>query len=384
MLHYQALFATIFGMLLSAASVADAEQPIELVAAFNLTGPEAVLDLPCYHGAELAVEQLNASGGVLGRPVKLVVVDTGSVLPATAELVTGALRKHPDVVAGIGFTYSSFVLAAGPVFQAAGLPFVTPGTTDPSLPTRIGDDIFLACYGDDAQAEAMAQYAYEQLKLRRVALWADDGTDYTKTVAKFFEDAFTALGGAVVRTDYPSDETDFAKLINAFKKSDPPFDAIYSASRPQSGEAQIEQCRAAGIDVPLLSGDGWDDPKIAELSKQHDLSDIYFTTHRFRGVESPEMKSFVAAYKTRFGHSPSNAFAPLGYDTINLIVAAIRQADSTDPADIRSALADITDFPGIAGPITYKDGSRVPIKLVEVIHVQDGKQTPVWQVTPTQ
>lgn len=359
-----------------------AKHPIPLVATFNLTGPDNVLDLACEHGAEVAVDEVNASGGVLGRPLKLIPVDTRSDDRAAHALAADALRAHPDAVAGLGYCYSSYVLEVGPAFENAGIPFVTPGATDSTLPERLGENVFLACYSDAAQAGAMADYAYNQLGLRRVALWADEQRDYTRTVAEHFEHSFTALGGTVRRWSYPSDAPTYAQLIDAFRHASPPFDAIYSASTPSEGETQIDQIRAAGIEAPLLSGDGWDDPKIVALSKRRAIGGLSFTTHHFLGVGTPAMRSFIEAYWRRFGAPPDNAFAPLGFDTVNLIADALRRAGTTDPAALRQALASTTNFPGIVGPITFPDGRHVPIKPVEVIRLDRGTQTPVWVVTP--
>jgi branched-chain amino acid transport system substrate-binding protein len=130
------------------AGFAHAAEPIVVIAAFNLTGPEAALDLPCYRGAELAAAKLNAAGGVIGRPLKLIPVDTASDPDSTAAKVRQALEAHPDAAAGIGFTDSTLALDAGRVLQTANIPFITPGATAPDLPQTVGSDMFLAAYGD--------------------------------------------------------------------------------------------------------------------------------------------------------------------------------------------------------------------------------------------
>jgi branched-chain amino acid transport system substrate-binding protein len=186
-----------------------------VIAAFNLTGPEAALDLPCYRGAELAAAKLNEAGGVLLRPLKLVPVDTESDPDSTKAKVTQALEAHPDAVAGIGFTDSTLALDAGRVFQKANIPFITPGATAPDLPETVGSDMFLAAYGDDAQAETMADYAWDTLKVRRVALWVDSSRLFTRTVGKFFDASFRKLGGSVAGQEFGAGVTDFGALIAA-------------------------------------------------------------------------------------------------------------------------------------------------------------------------
>ncbi len=365
------------------AASARAAEPIEVIAAFNLTGSEAVLDGPSYNGAVLAVEEINEKGGVLGRPLELVPVDTESLTPTAAEAARAALEQHPKVVAGIGFSYSTYALSVGRVFQAADLPFITSGATAPDLPQRVGDDFFMAAYGDDAQARVMATFAREHLGLDHVAVWTDESRIYPRTIAIFFDEAFRAIGGRVEQTTYSLGTTDFGPLIEAFKAADPRPQAIYSASVPQEAAMIIEQVREAGIEVPLLSGDGWANPDLYAASKKHGIEDLFFTTHRFLGVETPAMQAFIAAYKTRFGEAPPNAFAPLGYDTVMLLADAIARADSDEPAEIREALDRTRRFEGLVGTIDYAPGNRVPDKAVEVVEISKGNLTPVGTWMPS-
>jgi branched-chain amino acid transport system substrate-binding protein len=361
---------------------AQAAEPITVLAPFNLTGPQAVLGAPCYKGAELAVEKLNAAGGVLGRPIELIPIDTASDVSRTTNELESELERYPSATAGIGYTDSTYALDAGRVFQKAGIPFITPGATAPDLPQQVGSGMFLAAYGDDAQALAMAQYAWNELKLRHVALWVDESSVYTRTVGGFFEEFFRNLGGTVDRRNFAAGVTDFGDWIAAFKEAEPKPQAIYGASMPRSAVSLIEQVRNAGVDVPLLSGDGWDDGAIVEASKRNGIENVYFTTHLFLGVDTPGMKEFGEAYKQKFGSPPPNAFAPLGFDSVNLLAAAIERAGSTQPDAVRTALANTRDFEGLAGNIAYSPGKRVPDKAVAVIKINDGDETLVWTRVP--
>ena len=348
---------------------AQAAEPIKVLAPFNLTGPQAALGAPCYKGAELAVDKLNAAGGVLGRPIELIQIDTASEVSRTTNAIESALERYPNAIAGIGYTDSTFALDAGRIFQKAGIPFITPGATAPDLPQQVGSGMFLAAYGDDAQALAMAKYAWNELKLRHVAVWIDDSSVYTRTVGGFFEQFFRDLGGTVDRRNFAAGATDFGEWITAFKKAEPEPQAIYGASMPRSAVSLIEQVRDAGIHVPLLSGDGWDDQAIVEASKRHGIENVYFTTHVFLGVDTPGMKEFSETYKKKFGSPPPNAFAPLGFDSVNLLAAAIERAGSTQPDAVRTALANTRDFQGLVGKITYSPGKRVPDKAVAIIKI---------------
>ncbi len=370
------LAATLLG--LATISVSAAEKPLKVIAAFNLTGGSAVLDAPSYNGALLAAETINRIGGVFGRPLELVPVDTESKPDTVAARVEAALAAHPDVVAGIGYSYSTEALNAGRVFQARGIPFISPGATDPSVPPEVGDNMFYAAYGDDAQAAAMAAFVRNELMLDHAAVWIEDRDLYPRTIGADFPKSFVELGGTIVLDQADDSAEGFAAFIDRLKATSPTAQAIYVASMPDTAPDLIAAARAAGITVPLLSGDGWDADTIVQESKQASLRDIYFTTHKFLGVDTPEMAAFVKAYTERFGEAPPNAFAPLGYDTVDLLVDAIARAGSADPAAIRGQLAATTNFPGIVGPISYAPGIRVPKKEVSVIEVADGVQSLRW------
>jgi branched-chain amino acid transport system substrate-binding protein len=380
-IHLLPALILILGGIVMGAPVRAAE-PIQVIAVFNLTGPDSALDVSAYDGARLAAEQINAHGGVLARPIELVTVDSASQTGKTAEKVAAALKRHPRAIAGVGFTDNTYALAAGPVFQAAGLPFISPGATGPKVPHQVGDDMFLIAYGDDAQAQVMARFARNELKLSRAAVWINEERDYTRTVGRIFAQAFEKLGGKVQVATFESHKTDFSKLIAEVQAREPRAQAIYAASLPSTAVALIGQVRAAGVEVPLLSGDGWDEKQIVELSKKERIGAIYFTTHRFLDVDTAEMKAFVAAYAKKYGEAPSDAFAPLGFDAVNLLANAIERAGSPKPSAIRSALAATTDFPGLVGDISYAANKRVPDKAVSVIRVDNGVETVLWTGRP--
>jgi len=363
---------------LGMAAPADAAEPIRIIAAFDLTGGSAVLDLPSYKGAMLAADAINARGGIAGRTVELIPVDTESRPEIVAAKVEAALAANPDAVAGIGYSYSTEALDAGRVFQAKGLPFVSPGATDPSVPAAVGDFMFYAAYGDDAQAAAMAAFARDRLGVARVAVWIDSRDLYTRTVGRDFEASFRAGGGAVVLVRADDGPDGFPAFLARVKAAEPPVGALYVASLPGDSPGLIATARAAGTAVPLLSGDGWDADTIVALSKAQGLDGIYFTTHRFLGVDTPAMQAFVADYTRRFGEAPPNAFAPLGFDTVNLLADAMARAGSVEPGAVRDALAATTGFQGLVGPIGYAPGGRVPKKEVAVIEIAAGVETLRW------
>jgi len=353
-----------------------------VLAAFNLSGDDAVLDVEAFNGARLAMAERNAAGGVLGRNLELLPVDTASEESTTTVTIERALETESDIVAGIGYCDSGFAREAGVSFQRAGLPFVSSGATDPALPSRVGNQMFLAAFGDDAQARAMAEFAYRRLGARRVAIWMNDSHDYTVAVGTYFDEAFTSKGGKVSMHPASGHGHRLTAFIEKLRHAVPPFDAVYGATMPADAVAFMASLRDAGIDVPLLSGDGWDQEPVVAWSKKKSYSDIFFSTHRYVGVETSAMKAFVKAYEQRYGAAPRSAFAALGYDSFGLVADAVERAGKAAPPAIRDALASTTDYEGVVGPITYPPESRVPLKPVAIIRVDRGRPTAIW-TSPT-
>lgn len=351
---------------------AQTQDPIRVAALYALTGGLSSLDGPSLKGAELHVDQINAAGGVLGRPLELVVFDTRTDQQVTATAAQEAVSS--DVVAGFGQSDTTFVMAAAPTFQDAGIPFVTSGATHPMLPTWVGENMFMTPFGDDDQSYAIADYAYDTMGLRRVYVWTDNSMDFTRALTAFFKERFQARGGEIVEEDFfMMGDTDFSAQIARLEATEPAPDGVFVSAIPSEAGLSVRQIREAGITMPILSGDGFDTPLVASVPGPELAKDVYFSTHTYRADNRPEVQEFIEAYKSKFGHEPENSFAPLGYDAIGLIANAIEQAGSTEPAAIRKALAATRDYPAVTGTISYTRENMVPPKPVSIISVQAGK-----------
>ena len=178
-------------------TAAPAAEPIKIGAIYNLTGAQASLDAPSANGAKLAIKEINAAGGLLGRPVELVLYD-GKTDAATIGNAATQLTESDKVVAMLGFSDSDQTLAAAPIAAKAGVVFVTSGATSPKLPEQVPDYLYMACFGDNVQAAAGAEYAYDTLKAKTAYLLIDKGMEYTLLLGKYFKERFTELGGSVV------------------------------------------------------------------------------------------------------------------------------------------------------------------------------------------
>lgn len=359
-------------LLMGLSAPAAAQETIKIGALYNVTGGMSSLDGPSLNGAKLAAKQINDSGGLLGKKVELIAPDTKTDQQETAKAAQRVLSE--GVVAGIGQSDTTFVMAAAPLFQEKGIPFVTSGATHPMLPQWVGEYMFMTPFGDDDQSYAIADYTYDKLGARQVAVWTDQSMDFTKALSKFFKERFQDRGGKVVGEDsFMMGDTDFSAQIARLASLDPKPDAVFVSAIPSEAGLSVKQIREQGIDMPIVSGDGFDTELVSTVPGP-DLADkVYFSTHTYRADDRPEVAKFIKDYKAEYGKEPENAFAPLGYDAMMLVADAIKRAGSADPDKIREALANTRGFKGVTGEIGYTRETMVPPKPVSVISVQKGQ-----------
>lgn len=368
-------------LFLSVAFSVYAQEPIKIGVVMGLTGPWASIDTPATNGAKLAAEEINKAGGVLGRPIELKVVDTkadeGETVAAVIRLI-----ENEKVSALVGYCDTHWVNIAAPLAREYGVTFVTPGATHPRIPERTG--AWLACFGDNAQAAAIAEYAVKDLGLKKGAIWVDTAVDFSVAVCAYFADALKHYGGEVVYEDYfETSWTDFSSMVARLKEYQDKgeVDFVYVGAIPSNCGLIAKQLREGGVTVPMLGADGFDTPLLVETGGEA-AEGVVFATHMSLEDQTPVVQNFKNAYQAMFGTLPENAFATLGYDAIKVLAKAIELAGSDDPKKIPEGLAQIKGFEGVSGTISYEAGSQVPNKSVAVIEVKGGKFTTVKQVFP--
>ena len=370
------------GLLLTACSSGTSGDKIKIGGGFALTGAESSLDLPAANGAKLAVKEINAAGGVLGKQIDLIIHDSKYDMPTTAQTAKQFVEED-KVQAMIGYTDTDSVIASGPTIQAAGIPFITAGATSPKIPSQVGDVMFLACFGDNVQAAAGAEFALKKFG-KNAYLLVDKGVEYTTLLGAYFKSRFVEAGGKIVLEDtYEDAATDFSGQITKMKALSPQPDFFYIAAMPYNVGPLVKQMRDAGVTGPVVGGDGYDTPDLVSVAGAA-AENVFFTTHALIDATggTDGIKKFMAAYKAEYGHDPENAFAALGYDTVYLLVDAIKRAGSMDSAGLLAAIGATKDFPGITGAITFANGAHVPQKGVTIIEVKGGKFTLAAEVVP--
>jgi branched-chain amino acid transport system substrate-binding protein len=334
--------------------------PLRVAAVFNLSGDMASVDGPGWRGMRLAAEEINHNGGVNGRRVELVLVD-GRSNPKRAAAETERILRQGRVDAVAGLYDSDYALPVGKVAQRYHVPFVTSGATLPGLTKMIGDHAFMACYGDDDQAEAMSQFAWKHLGARTAATFTDRHHAYPRALGSHFVADFERRGG---------------RIVTGVGQS--PADAMYLAIMPEDAGKMVRTARKLGFAGPILSGDGFDTPDLARVAGA-DSRAVYFTTHVAYDEPAPRIRSFVRDFRARYGHGPGSASAALAYDSLRLIAEAARRQGA---GSLRNAIAATRGFAGVTGRISFTATSREPRKPITVVQLVNGKPVFETEIEP--
>jgi branched-chain amino acid transport system substrate-binding protein len=357
-------------------SAAD-DQVIKIGEYASLTGTEAAFGQSSHKGTLMAVEEINANGGVLGKKLKLIYEDDLSKKGESAEIAK-KLVSGDKVVAVLGEVASSRSLEAAPICQQAGVPMISPSSTNPKV-TEVGDYIFRVCFTDDFQGRLIAQFALNTLKAKRIAIMKDVSQAYSVGLRDYFVEAFTAGGGTVIsEKNFSSSDKDFNAQLTAIKSDNP--DAIFIPGYYMAAGLIIAQARQLGITVPIFGGDGWEAPELIQLAGDA-AKDTYFSTHYSAENQSPMVQDFVKKFRVRFDGETPDAMAALGYDSVKVLVDAMKRAGSTDEPKLRDAIAATKDFIGVTGNTTL-DEKRNARKPAVIITVQDGHFKYVETINP--
>lgn len=349
---------------------------IRIGAFFSTTGNDATFGLSSLNGVQLAVDEINGKGGVLGRKLEVLAEDDQSQ-PDKASFAVQKLinQDHVDVV--LGEVASTPSIAGGEIAQGARVPMLSPSSTNPKV-TENRDYVFRACFIDPFQGYVMGRFAYDKLHARTAAILTDKGSDYAIGLAKYFKDEFEKLGGKVLDEQfYQTEDTDFSSQLTTMKEENPAVLFIPGYYKQVGLIAQ--QARQLGYNNPLLGGDGWDSTELHKIGGKA-LDNAYYCVHVDLHSDRPEVKAFVQKYRTRFKAEP-DTFAVLAYDSVYLLADAYRRAGAVDKAKLRDALASTKDFHGVSGDITMT-AERNPPKPAVVVAYKGGRTEYVTTIYP--
>jgi len=363
--------------LLALAAALPAAEPIKVGEIASLTGKEAAFGQSSHKGTVLAVEQLNAAGGVLGRPVELLSEDNQSKAGESATVARKLLSRE-KVVALLGEVASSRSLEMAPIAQRAKIPMISPSSTNPKV-TEVGDYVFRVCFIDPFQGTVMAKFAKETLKARRVAVLTSVSSAYSVGLAKYFKERFVADGGEIaLEQKFAEGDKDFKAQLTAIRAAG--VDAVFVPGYYTEAALISRQARELGLALPLFGGDGWEAPQLIEIGGKA-VEGTYYSTHYSPEDTAPAVQAFVAAFRARWNGETPDAMAALGYDSALVLADAIKRAGGTEGPALRDALAATKGFAGVTGT-TNIDPARNASKSAVIVTIKDGRFKFVQSVAP--
>jgi branched-chain amino acid transport system substrate-binding protein len=341
----------------------------------SLTGAQATFGESSDKGVQLALEEINGSGGVLGQQIRLITRDNQSK-PGETSTTVRELITRDKVVALIGEVASGRSLEAAPIAQRSGIPMISPSSTSEKV-TEAGDHIFRVCFIDPFQGKVCAKFA-RGLGVTKAAILTDVSKDYSLGLTKSFRTEFAKGGGVITgEQSYSGGDKDFSAQLTAIKAGNP--QVIFLPAYYTEAPLIIRQARQLGITVPFIGGDGWDSPELVAVGGDS-VEGCYFSNHFSNQSTDPKVTSFVTAYRKKYGSDP-DAISALGYDTLRILADAMKRAGTTDPAKVNAAITITKDFPGVTGKITL-DEHRNPNKPAVILQVKNGKFAYVETIAP--
>lgn len=343
----------------------------------SLTGKDAAFGVATRKGVLLAIEEINAKGGVLGRPLAYLVEDIQSKQGESATAVKKLISRD-KVVAVIGANASANSLEAAPICQNSQIPMMAISSTNPRV-TEVGDYIFRICFIDPFQGAVLAKFAHTSLKAKRVALLTAVNSPYSVGLSAVLRQDFTARGGEIIAEQkYNEGEKDFRAQLTALRPLKP--DVIAITGFYAEAALICLQARALGIDVPFIGGDGWEAPQLIELGGKA-VEGTYYSTYFSAENDAPEVRAFVKKFSARWTNEIPEAVSALGYDAVYLIAAAMTKAGTTAGPTLRDAIAATKNFPGVTGQTTI-DEKRNSAKAAVMLTVKNGRSLFFESVTP--
>lgn len=317
-------------------------------------------------GAQMAVDEINKNGGVLGKPVELVIEDDNNKGDKAATAVQKLIDKD-KVVAIVGSAHTVAALPMGPVCTQNKVPLVSPNPTNVKITKEGGEYVFQIQFTDPVQAAVLADYTYSDLKIKNAAVLYNISNDYPKALAEAFVESFTSKGGTIVANEtYNEGDTDFKVQLTKIKEANP--EVILFPDLYANVSLIVQQAREMGITAQFIGGDGWANHKLIDIAGAA-TEGAYLTTSM--SVEDPDEKvqKFVTDYKALYSDEPANT-STMFYDAMYVICDAISRAGSTDGTAIKDALKT-TNLDCVTGNITF-DEERHANKEIVIAQIENG------------
>lgn len=372
--------------LLGFAAAARAES-VRVGVIAEITGDMPAVGASCRNAAEMAVREINASGGldVGGKKLKveLFVEDNGGKADQSAAAAQKLITQE-EVVAIIGPNASRYAIPASEIAEGNQTIFITPWSTNPKTtldavtgkPKRYA---FRSCFIDPFQGKVLARFAFETMKARKAAVLYDVASDYNKGIAEVFKADYEKLGGKVVAFEtYTTNDKDFSAQFTKIRAAAP--DVVFLPNYYSEVPLQVQQAKRLGVTAPFLGADAWGSAELLKLGGA-DLEGYYFSTHYAADNASPAAVAFIGAYTKAYGVPPDDV-AALTWDAFGLLFTALKNAGRSDRESVRNALAKLPGYAGVTGDMKFQDGSGDPIKSAVILQIKGGKFVYVTNAKP--
>lgn len=352
---------------------------------YEQSGAAATYGTSHVEGIQLAVDEINAAGGVdVGGTKKQIALDIKDNKTDDTELpsVFNKLVENGNVVI-LGPAISTLTKQSYSLAEENKIPTLSASATSDDATLKADGSVqpygYKICFSDSFQGNAVAKTALDK-GYKKVLVYADNSSDYAKGLTKIFNEKFTAGGGEVIDTvNYTKGDKDFSSILTSIKNKE--FDAIFVPGYYEEASLLIKQAREMGIDKPILGPDGFDSPKLKEVAGAEALNNVFFTTHFSLKESNETVTKFLDAYKTKYSKEP-DTFAALGYDLAYFVKAAIEKSGSADSESINKAIAEYKDFTGVTGTFSMAE-DHTPIKSIKLVELKDGEQASVTDVDVT-
>lgn len=337
--------------------------PIKIGYIGPLTGDYSMYGETTKEGAELAAEEINAAGGVLGRDIEIISYDSKGD-KTEAVNAYNRLRDRDEMTALVGATFSGTTLSIKEIAKGDGMPMLSPTATHLDV-TLDAPNIFRACFTDPYQGATAAVFAADNLGAKKAAVLYNIEDPYSEGLAEAFNEKFQEYGEVTNYEGYTKNDADFKTVLTKIAENDP--DVLYLPDYIAKVGVILSQVEEQGLDVVCMGADGWDgiEGDYADVAEGH-----YFTNHFAKTDESEIVQNFLSNYNEKWGSDPT-ALSALGYDAVYMMAKAIENAGSTDSQAIVDALAAI-EIDGVTGNIVF-DENGDPLKSISIIQVIDGK-----------
>ncbi|MBF0503138.1 MAG: ABC transporter substrate-binding protein [Candidatus Riflebacteria bacterium] len=369
--------SSILGMLLgsllwSGVMIPVCAKPVTLEIGVNaeLTGSIPVVGNSCVNAAKMATDEINASGGMkIGEDqvtFKLSIEDNEDKPESAAAMTQKFIGAK--AIAMIGPNASRNAIPATVIAENAKFLMITPWSTNIKA-TQDKNWIFRACFTDDFQGVVMANFAAGNLKLKKVAVLFDVGSEYNKGIAEIFQKSFKELGGEITAFEtYSSGDKDFTAQLTKIAGSG--AEGLFLPNYYSEVPLQVQQARDLGFEGQIFGSDSWGSAELLKLGGKS-MEGLYFSTHYAPDMATDLAKKFIEAYTAKNGGKPDDV-AALTYDSFGLLFKAISTANSIEPDKIRQALSTLAEFPGITGKMKFNAGSGSPVKSAVILQIKDG------------